>query len=120
VHVGVDRDRRDPVAEDQHAVRGLRADARERRQLLEGLRYRTVEPVPDLSRDDPEHAGLHVVEAGHPDERLDVGALRAGERGSVREPGEETRARDVRVRVARALREDRADEDLERVLGVVP
>jgi hypothetical protein len=120
MYVRVDRDRRDPVSEDEDAVRGLGTDAGKRGQLLEGPGDRAGEPVEDLVRDDPKHVGLHTVEAGHPDQGLDVGPLRTGERRSVREPGEETGARNVGVRVAGALREDRADEDLERVLGVVP
>jgi len=120
MHVGVDRDRRDPVPEDQDAVRGLGTDARKGGELLEGPGHGTAEALEDLVRDLPEDPRLHVIEAGHPDERLDLGAPRSGERGRVREPSEEARARDVRVRVARSLGEDRADQHLERVLGVVP
>jgi len=117
--VRIDRDRRDPVAEDQHAVRRLRTDARQRNEFLVGTGNDPAESVEDLSGHHAEHPCLHAVEPGRPDERLDLGALRAGEGGRVREPGEEARARRVGVRIPRPLGEDRADQHLERVLGVV-
>ena len=120
MHVGVDRDGRDPVPEDEDAVRGLGADAGEGRELLEAPGNGASEPTEDLPRDRPEDPRLHSVESGRPNQRLDLRPSRSSERGRVREPGEESGARDLGVRVAGALREDRADEDLERVLGVVP
>ena len=120
VHVGVDRDRRDAVPEHEHAVRGLRPDARERREEVEragDLALETVEDRPGARADDP---GLHPVEPGRTDQRLEAPRARPGERWRVGVAREEPRARDVGVRVPGPLREDRADEHLERVLGVVP
>ena len=119
VDVRVDRDRRDPVAEDEDAVRRLRADPGQRRQRLEAARDLPVEPVEHRRGAGPDHAGFDPVEAGRPDQRLEVGRTRPGERRGVGVAREEARARDVGVRVARPLREDRADQHLERVLGVV-
>jgi hypothetical protein len=119
MHVRIDRYRGDPVAEDEHAVRGLRPDTTDRHELLEGSRYGAVETVEDIASARPDHARLHVVEPGPSNERFDLGGRRAGERDRVREPGEQPGARRVRVRIAGALGEDCPDEDLERVFGVV-
>ena len=120
MHVGVDRDRRDPVPENEDAVRGLGADTGEGGEFLEGPGNRATEPVEQLPGHRSEGPRLHAIEAGRPDEHLDFGRPRPGERRGVRESGEEASARHVGVRIARTLREDRTDEDLERVLGVVP
>ena len=120
VHVGVDRDRRDAVPEHEHAVRGLRPDARERREEVEragDLALETVEDRPGARADDP---GLHPVEPGRTDQRLEAPRARPGERWRVGVAREEPGARDVGVRVPGPLREDRADQHLERILGVVP
>jgi hypothetical protein len=120
VDVGVDGDRGDAVAEDEDAVRRLRSDPRELEQGGEVARHDPVEAVADLDRALPDLARLHPIEAGDPDERLDLFGARRGERARVGEPSEQPGARDVGVRVARALGEDRPDEDLERILRVVP
>jgi hypothetical protein len=119
VDVGVDGDRRDPVTEDENAVRGLRPDAGQGDQLIERLRNRSPEPLEDFAGDDPEHPRLHPVESGRADERLDLRATRPGEGPRIGEPGEQPRARDIGVRVPCPLGEDRSDEHLERVLGMV-
>ena len=119
VDVGVDRDRRDPIPEDQHAVRGLRSDARQRDERVVLLRDLAAEPVEDLASDPTDHPGLHPVEPGHPDQRLDLRRPSVGQGLRVREPGEQLRAGGIGVGVPRPLREDGADQDLERVLGVV-
>ena len=120
VHVGVDRDRRDPVAEDEHAVRGLGADARQRGERRVRARDLAGEPREDLGGDRTDHAGLRVIESRLSDERLDRGRSRRREARRVRKPGEQASARGVRRLIARPLGEDRPDEDLERVLCVVP
>ena len=117
--VGVHRDRRDPVAEDEDAVRGLRPDAGERHERFKVAGDHSAEPLQDLGRHPAEDPGLHPVEPRRPDQWFDLGRGGAGERRRVREPLEEAGACDVGVRVAGPLREDRADEDLERVLCVV-
>ncbi len=119
VDVGVDRDRRDPVREDEHAVRGLRADPRQRGQLVERRRDRPPEPVEERARAVPDRARLDVVESGPTDQGFDRPGRGAGERRGVGVAGEQARRRDIGVLVARALGEDRSDQDLKRVLGVV-
>jgi hypothetical protein len=120
VDVRVDGDRGDPVAEDEDAVRCLRSDTGQGGQFVERPGHLAAETTQDLESAGPDHARLDPVETGRADQRLERRGGRPREGGSVREPGEELRARDVRVRVAGPLREDRPDEDLERVLGVVP
>ena len=88
VHVSIDRDRRDAVAEDEDAVRGLGADPGERGELLEGPGDDPVEALEELARARSDHAGLDAVESGRPDEPLDLGGASVAERGSVREPRE--------------------------------
>ena len=119
VDVGIDGDRRDAVAEDEHAVRGLRPDPREIGQRLEGrgdLPSVPREERPGAVADDP---GLHVVETGRPDQRFDRPGGGAGERRGVGVAREQAGARGIGVRVAGPLGKDRTDEHLERVLGVV-
>lgn len=119
VHVGVDRDRRDPVAEDEHAVGGLGADPRQGRQLFEGARDDAREPVEDLLRARSYGPRLRPVEPDRADQRLDVPRPGAGEAGGVGEFREEPGRGDIGLLVARPLRQDGADQHLERVLGVV-
>jgi len=120
VHVGVDGDRRDPVAEDQDAVRGLRADPGERRELVEVLRDHARKSSEDLGGARADRPRLGVVEARSPNERLDGPGGRCRETHGVRVPGEQARARGIGRLVPGALGEDRPDEHLERVLRVVP
>ena len=120
VDMRVDGDRRDPVAENEDAVRGLGSHARERSELVERPGHGPAEPVDDLASALADHARLDVVEAGRPDQRLDLAGPRGGEARRVRVAGEEARAREIGVLVARTLGEDRSDQDLERVLRVVP
>lgn len=119
VDVGVDRDGGDPVPEDEDAVRGLGADAPKARQLVERAGNHPAEPPEDLGRDLPDDPGLGMVEPRAPDQRLDGSGRGPRERGRVRIPGEQSRARDVGRLVPGPLRKDRPDENLERVLGVV-
>ncbi len=119
VDVGIDGNGGDPVAEDEHAVRGLGTDAGERRELLVGTGDDPVEPGEQGARAVAHDAGLHVIESRRPDERLDRGGAGRGERRRVRVPCEQEGARAVGVRVLRPLGEDRPDHHLERVLGVV-
>lgn len=120
VDVGVDRDRGNAVAEDEHAVRRLRPDRRERRQRFEGARHDPAEPGEDLPRARPDRTGLGVVEPRSPDQRLDRPGGGAGEGGRVGKAGEEPRAGRVGRLVPGPLGEDRPDQHLERILGVVP
>lgn len=120
VDVRVDRDRGDPVPEHEHAVRRLGPDPVEGGQLLERPGHHPAEPLEKVPGDLAEDAGLRVVKARAPDERLDLGDRGAGQGRGVRESGEQERARHVGRLVARPLGEDRADEHLERVLRVVP
>lgn len=119
VDVGVDGDRRDPIAEDEHAVRRLRPDPGERRELGKGPRDGPAEPREYLARAVADEVRLRVVEPGPSDQRFDLGRPRRREARRVRVPSEEERARPVGRLVPRSLREDRADQHLERVLGVV-
>jgi len=119
VHVGVDRHRRDAVAEDKDAVRGLRSDAGERGQRGEFSWDGPPEPLEQRLGARPDRAGLGVVEADRADAPLDFGDRRAREAGGVREPAEQRGRGDVGLLVPGTLREDRADEHLERVLRVV-
>ena len=118
--VRVHRDRGDPVPEDQHAVRGLRPNAAQRGEFLEGAGDDPREPVEQLCRALAHDAGLDAIEPCRPDQRLELGGVRTRERGGVGTPGKQPRARDVGVRVPGPLGQDRSDQDLERVLGVVP
>ena len=117
--VGVDGDRGDPVTEDENAVRGLRADAGQRRELGVRVRHATAESAEEFGGAGADHARLGMVETGFSDQRLDRGRPGPGEGRGVRVAGEQPRARDVGRRVPRPLREDRPDQHLERVLGVV-
>jgi hypothetical protein len=119
VHVRVDGDRGDAVPEHEHAVRGLRAHAGEGHQGLVGARDLPPEPLEDLPGARPDHPGLDPVEPGRADQGFEGGRRGPGERRGVRVPGEQALARRVGVRVPRALGEDRSDEHLERILGVV-
>jgi len=119
VDVGVDRDRRDPVPEDEHAVRRLRPHAPQARQFLERLRDDPAEAPEDLARDLADDAGLGVVEPGSSDQRLDGRGGRAGQGGRIGVLGEQSRARDVGRLVPGPLGEYRPDQYLERVLGVI-
>jgi len=117
--MGVDRDRGDSVAEDENAVRGLRTDPAQAGQLLERAGNLAAEPVEELSRARSDDPRLHPIEPGGADQRLDLPRARTGEAGCVGKSSEQERARSVGVRVPRALREDRADQHLERVLRMV-
>jgi hypothetical protein len=119
VHVGVDGDGGDPVAEDEHAVRRLRPDPRQRDERVVRPRHGPAEPVEDRGRGRPDRPGLGMVEPRPPDQRLDPVGRRGGERRRVRVPREQPRARDVGRLVPGALGQDRADQHLERVLRVV-
>ncbi len=119
VDVRVDGDRGDPVPEDEHAVRRLRSDAAESGEGRVVPGRDPAELVPDRARDLPDYLRLRPVEPRRPDETLHLGGRRAREGVRVGVPGEQGRARAVGVRVLRPLREDRPDQDLERVLGVV-
>jgi hypothetical protein len=119
VHVRIDRDRRRVVAEDEHAVRRLRPDPRERGEFLEGTGNGPAEPVEDLDSAVPDRFRLRVVEPHLADQRLDRLRGCARERRRVGVAGEQSRARDVGHLVARPLREDGPDEHLERVLGMI-
>lgn len=119
VDVGVDRDRGDRVAEDEHAVRRLRADAGKRYEGVVGARDLAPEPLEDRPSALADHAALRPVESGRADQRLHLVRRGTGERARVGEPGEQPGRRNVGVRVPGALREDRADQDLEGVLRVV-
>ena len=120
VDVRVDRDRGDPVAEDEHAVRGLGPDRGQAHELRVRPRNDAAEAAQQFARAGPDRARLGMIETGGPDERFDRRRARRGERGGVRVPGEEGRARPVGVGVAGPLREDRSDQHLERVLRMVP
>jgi hypothetical protein len=119
VHVGVDRDRWDPVAEDEDAVRGLGPHAGQRQQLLQCPGHDAPEPLEHRGRARADRARLGVVEAGTVDQRFYRARRGAGETRGIGVPREEPRARDVRRFVARPLGEDRPDQHLERVLRVV-
>ncbi len=119
VDVGVDRHPRDPVPEHEHAVRGLGADAWERRQLLEGLGDDAPEPLEDLPRRRPDRPRLGVVEIDLANPGLDPPNRRLRKARRIREACEESRRRGVGALVPRPLGEDRADQYLERVLGMV-
>jgi hypothetical protein len=119
VDVRVDRDGGDPVAKDEHAVRGLRPDAGERRQLIERRRHRTPEPVEDRPSAGANRPGLDAVEARRADQGLDIPGRGAGERSGVGIPVEESSAGRVRVRILGPLGKDGAYENLERILRMV-
>jgi hypothetical protein len=119
MHMGVDRDRRSAVPEDEHAVRGLRAHPGQRRELFVGRRDLSAEPVEDLRGARPDRPRLRPVEPDLSDQRLEIRGVRPGEGRGVGEPGEQPGARDVRLLVPRPLGEDRSDQHLERILGVV-
>ncbi len=119
VHVRVDRDRRDPVAEDQHAVRRLRPDGGQAHQFVVRSGHRAREPIEQFPGAGAYGPGLDAIETGRPDETLDVGGPGGGERSGIRETGEQEGGGPVGVRVLRPLREDRSDQDLEGVHGVV-
>ena len=120
VDVGVDGYRGDRVAEDQHAVRGLRPDARKGGERVERPRHVASVAIEELAGTRPDRPRLHPIEPGRANEFLDSVDRGPGERSCVRVPSEQGRGRAIRVRVARALRQDRPDQDLERILGVVP
>lgn len=117
--VGVDRHPRDPVAEDEHAVRGLRPDPGEARQLLQGARDLAAEPLLDRPGACPYRPRLGPVESDRPDERRQLLGGGSGQGVRVGIPREQLCRRPVGRLVPCPLREDRPDQDLERVLGVI-
>lgn len=119
VNVRVDRDPRDPVAENEHAVRGLRSDGRKALELLQGPGDDPAVSVDQLARARDDRPSLGVVEPRPADERFDLGRARHGEELRARVLREEPSAGDVGRLIARPLGEDRADEHLERVFGVI-
>lgn len=119
VHMGVHGNRGDPVAEDEDAVRRLRPDARERRQLGERPGDLPVEAVEQGPGARPHGPGFRTVEADRADQHLDLAAAGRGQRADVREPGEQPGGGHVRLLVPRPLGKDRPDQDLERVFGMV-
>jgi hypothetical protein len=119
VNVRVDRDRGDPVPEHQNTVRRLRANVRKAEQLLHRPRYHSPEPVEDLGRAVAYGPRFRVVEPGPSDQRFDRADRGGGEPCGVGVLLEQPGARDVGRLVARPLREDRSDQHLERILGVV-
>gem|GEM_PF-2203902 len=120
VDVRVHGDGRDPVAEHQHAVRGLRSDPRQGGELLERTGYRATESVQDHPGTLPDHSGLDPIEPGGSDQRFDVARTGRGQRHGIRKASEQARARRIRVRVPGPLGEDRSHEHLEGILSVVP
>jgi hypothetical protein len=119
VDVGVDRHPRDPVPEDEDAVGRLRPDAGERGQFLERPGDDAPEPVEDLPRAGADRPGLRVVEPGLADQRFDLPGRRVREAPGVGVLREQPGRGGVGVLVPGPLREDRPDQHLERVLGVV-
>ncbi len=102
--------------EDQHEVRGLATDARQRHQLLHRRRHTAIE-VGD------EHlaARFHVprlvaIEANRIDQPLDLGDREPGHRSRRASPLEQARRRGVRGRVLRARGQKRRDQYLEWIL----
>ncbi len=119
VDVRVDRYRRDPVPEHEDAIRRLGPDVREREELVERARDLAAVAVEQRLRGRPDAPRLDPVETRRADQGLDLRDRRGRETTGVGVAREEPGARDVGVLVARPLREDRADEHLEGVLGVV-
>ena len=73
VDVGIDADvLRAPVRQDQHQVRGLPSDARQRQQLAHGPRHPSAEPAQDLAARVLHVDGLVPIEADRIDEPLDL------------------------------------------------
>jgi hypothetical protein len=70
VDVRIHRDRGDPVAEDEHAVRGLRPDPGESDQLLERPRDLAVPSVEDDAGTGTDDLRLRVVEPRRADQPL--------------------------------------------------
>ncbi len=120
VDMGVDGDPGEAEPEDQDAVRGLRADAGERRERLQRL----GDPAAGVGEQPagalPDVPGLGPVEPDRPDPALDLPERRGGQGGGVRIPLEERPGGAVGVRIPGPLGEDGADQDLERVDGMVP
>ncbi len=104
VDVGVDRDRRDPVAEDQDAVRRLRPYPREARELGKGTGDVSMKALENRSSAPRQDTGLRAVEPGRPDQGLEVGRTRAREELRVRVAREQPGAGDVGRLVPRPLR----------------
>ncbi len=118
--VGVDGDPRDVVPEHQHAVGGLWADPRERHELLQRAGHLPRVAGEELAGARPDQPCLGVVEPGFVDQRLDRLRPRPCEGGRVGVAREQSRARGRGGGIAGALGQDRSDQHLERVLGVVP
>ena len=120
VDVRVDGDRRDAVPEHEDAVRGLRPDAPQGGQLLERPGDLPVESALDVARDLADDARLDAIEPRPMDETFHGREGRAPERRGVGVPGEQLGGGDVRRLVSGPLAEDGSDQDLERVLRMVP
>lgn len=120
VHVGVDRDRRDSVAKDEDAVRRLGPHPGQARQLRERPRHRPPKALEERASVPGQDSGLRAIEADRPDQRFDVGWLRPSEELHGRISREQPRARGIGRLVPCPLRENRADQHLERVFGMVP
>jgi hypothetical protein len=120
VDVGIDRDGRDSVAEDEDAIRGLRTDPGKGDELLERVGNLSGEPVEYRPSAGPEGPRLLPVESDDSDERLDLRRGSPRERRSIGIPREEPGRRDVGLLVAGPLGKNRSDQHLERVLGMIP
>ena len=117
--VGVHGDRRNPVTENEDTVGRLRPYRGQRYELLEGLRNRPRETVEDFGRARAQRPSLGAIEPRTVDERLDLACGGSSERLRIGVAREEAGAGRVGRLVAGPLREDGADEDLERALRVV-
>jgi len=117
-HVRVDRDARGREGAPEDHIGRLPPGARDRDELLQRLRHRSVE-----GRDDAPGAFLDALrlvpaEAGRPHDRFDRVPRRRGERRRVRIAREEQRRHLIDARVGALRREHGRDVELERIAEV--
>src|ERR1051326_3332929 len=118
--VGVDADvLLAAVGEDQHEVRGLASDAREREQLLHVRRHPSAEARRNLPARLPDVDGLVPVETHGIDQLPNLGERELRHR--VRRPrhAKQPRRRGGRHRISRLRRQHRWNEDLKRIFLLI-
>ncbi len=112
MNVGVDGNRLLPERVDENAIRHLASDAGKGHQSLQGSRHSRFPHPSGRFRD---IAGLRAVEPDGLEDPFDFTTRGAGESLGSRESRKEIRRDRVRHRISGASRENRADQDSERI-----
>ncbi len=107
------------IGENQHQVRRLAPDARQHQQLFHRHRHSTIEALDQHAAGCEHVPSLVAVEADRIDQPPDLGCGEPGHAGRRAGTPKEPRGRRSRRRVLRASREQRGDEHLKRIMGLI-